>query len=225
MSNELITTQDGSHSLHSSIYKVDYHSKYGAMGESEHVFINAGLRYCYEKSKDQMLRIFEMGFGTGLNALMSLLEAEKESIEIEYYTIEKHPIKLSTALALNFSTVLNSSEHHQHFKRMHECPSRTEINLSPHFRFTKIIGDLLDEELPTGISIIYYDAFAPDSQPELWSETTLNKLFSILQIGGCLVTYCAKGSFKRALKSTGFIVESIPGPHGKREMTRATKPN
>jgi tRNA U34 5-methylaminomethyl-2-thiouridine-forming methyltransferase MnmC len=227
MTNELFLTQDGSHSLLSSEFGVSYHSKYGAIGESQHIFIDAGLDFYLNQHDMKPVRIFEMGFGTGLNALMTYKESLQKEIEkeikIDYHTIEKQPISSDTLSKLNYLSALEINEHSSAFEQMHKSPSREEVKLSEHFRFTKIIGNLKEEKLPQKVDVIYFDAFAPNSQPELWDDTIMHKLYSILNDNGILVTYCAKGSFKRTLKAVGFKLDSIPGPHGKREMTRAIK--
>lgn len=222
MSN-LILSQDGSHTIHSEQFGVSYHSKYGALQETQTVFINAGLKY-REAEGLKTIRILEMGFGTGLNALMTMMQANPE-IQINYHTIEAYPINEDQYKQLNYPTLLKlDSSSRNAFYEMHSCPSGTTIPLNDRFLFTKHLKKLEEFETSEMFDIIYYDAFAPTSQEELWTEDIMSKLYGMCNSKAVLVTYCAKGSFKRALKAAGFQVEGIDGPIGKREMTRAHKP-
>lgn len=222
MPNELFVSQDGSHSLISDKFGVSYHSKYGAIAESQHVFIEAGLKYQLNRGK-QTLKVLEMGFGTGLNALMTYQFTLNNTLKIDYHTFEKYPILLELSDELNYTEQLDANHLKQDFKKMHAASSISTISLTDKFKFTKYIEDILTAELPSSLDVIYYDAFAPNAQVELWEEGILSKLFQALSPQGILTTYCAKGSFKRAMKSVGFTLDSIPGPHGKREMTRGIK--
>ena len=154
MPHELLVTADGSHSLLSDQYDVTYHSKYGAIGETQHVFIDAGLSYIRELKENQSICIFEMGFGTGLNAFMSYLEAVKGDIHIDFHTIEKYPLELATVHTLNYDEELKAEAKKELFLNMHKVDSRERLALSDQFRFTKIIGDVLEEELPRGMDVI-----------------------------------------------------------------------
>ncbi|HMO38404.1 MAG TPA: tRNA (5-methylaminomethyl-2-thiouridine)(34)-methyltransferase MnmD [Saprospiraceae bacterium] len=223
MQDLIFETQDGSHSILSQQYGVSYHSKYGAVQESRHVFIEAGL---YHQTSEQKSRsVLEFGFGSGLNALLSLLEAERHGWHIQYETLEAYPISLEQVHQLNYPARLDATDFATAFRQMHTCPPNLWQSLSPHFTFRKLITHFENAELAANsFDIVYFDAFAPGAQPELWDTLTLGKAYTALRPGGILVTYCAKGSVKRTLKSLGFVVEALPGPPGKREMTRAFKP-
>ena len=224
-SNLIIETQDGSHSVFSEEYQVSYHSKYGAVQETQHVFIEAGL-YCKlpELTPGAGIRILEFGFGTGLNAYMTLLEAERRELDIHYVSLEAFPVTTAQARQLNYPACLEvDRKHSQFFLELHECDWEQEHRLTPHFVFRKHLGLFQDYIPAEKFDIIYYDAFAPGAQPELWEAAVLQKAYDALDEGGIIVTYCAKGAVKRTLKSLGFAIEALPGPPGKREMTRGRK--
>lgn len=217
---KIILSDDGSHTLFSEQFQVTYHSHHGSLQESNTIFINAGLRYLMEKGYES-IRIFEMGFGSGLNALLSYLFGKEEDIEINYTGIEAYPIDLETAQKLNYVEILGlDTKSKKVFEDMHRLASFAEAS----FQFNKIIDRIEDTSIQTQFDVVFYDAFSPDSQANLWEEELMSKMYDALNPGGILVTYCAKGAFKRALKSCGFIVEALPGPKGKREITRAIKP-
>lgn len=219
--SEIIETADGSHSLLSDKFGVTYHSKHGAVQESQHVFIEAGL---YPKAANtKKLSILEIGFGSGLNVFMTYLEAQKMGLEIEMVTYEIYPIALTAAQNLNYPAILNAKNEEAIFEKMHACEWGNFTELSSFFRFKKLQKDFLTIQDKAKFDIIYFDAFAPNAQPELWEETLLQKMYDSLKKEGVLTTYCAKGVVKRTLKSVGFEIEAIPGPPGKREMTRAWK--
>ncbi len=219
--NKIIATEDGSHTLQSGQFDVTYHSIHGAIQETETVFIQAALAYQSQFLND--IRILEIGFGTGLNALMTCLEADERQLNIEYVGVEAYPIKSAMVTQLNYPKLLNALEYQAHFEQMHQAVNQT-VAVTPNFNFQLRVDlfEALDYE--AAFDIIYYDAFAPNAQPELWEEAQLQKMYKALKAGGVLTTYCAKGAFKRLLKSIGFELHSLPGPKGKREMTRAVKP-
>ncbi len=222
----LLTTGDGSHSLISQPFGVPYHSYHGAVQESRHVFLDAGLWDCLGEGPQQ-LRILEMGFGTGLNALLTRQVASHfPCTAIHYYACERFPLPCATAANLNYPELLDLPK--ADFLALHDAPWAQAVVLDPNFQLWKWEGDFLaglPKAWPLGrMDLIYYDAFAPISQPELWTPEALTICFSALAPGGILVTYCAKGDFKRNLKSVGFTVEGLPGPPGKREMVRARRP-
>lgn len=221
--NELILTADGSHTLISKQLGVTYHSIHGAIQESNHVFIQAGLKLISDSKKQ--INILEMGFGTGLNALLTYHFAESNLLNIHYTTIEAYPIQFDMYNSLNYCNLLGKSNLQSSFKLMHESDWNTDILIQSNFILHKINKKLQDLQLiDNQYELIYFDAFSPNEQPELWEPEIFTKLFNYTKSNGILVTYCAKGLFKRTLKSCGFIVESIEGPPGKREMVRATKP-
>ncbi|NNF32900.1 MAG: tRNA (5-methylaminomethyl-2-thiouridine)(34)-methyltransferase MnmD [Saprospiraceae bacterium] len=222
MSDQKVISEDGFHTISSSAYGVTYHSIYGALNESITVFLSAGLQFQILKGKKK-ISIFEMGLGTGLNALLTLIDTADTDIHIDYTAIELHPLKWQDASELNYINELNGQQWKPSFQSMHTCPADQYVDLTSSFRFRKYHGDLLTTDIEGRYDVIYYDAFAPTAQEELWTSAVMEKMYNMLHQGGVLVTYCAKGSFKRALKSVGFKVEALPGPPGKREMTRAHK--
>ena len=223
--NQLITSEDGSHTLVSDRFGVSYHSTHGALQESITVFLAAGLHYARHNFLSK-IKILEMGFGTGLNALLTQIEAEKYKRSISYNTIEAYPISLKEALSLNYIDILNGDETFRNsFEFMHTSKSLEQLQLSQYFSFKKHLCKIQDLEPDEKYNVVYYDAFAPTTQPELWDEPMMKRIYDLLEDQAVFVSYCAKGSFKRALKAAGFIVEPLPGPPGKREMTRAIKSN
>ncbi len=217
----LIETQDGSHSVLSHRFGVTYHSKYGAIQESRHVFIEAGLFPKLILQRE--LAVLELGFGTGLNALLTLLEAERLERHIFYQTIEAFPLSQEQAAQLNYPEQLELPASRPWLTEMHAAPSDKLLRPTPHFQFRKTIGRFEELDLQNAFDVAYFDAFAPETQPELWTEEVLGRVYRALRPQGILVTYCATGAVKRTLKSLGFQIERIPGPPGKREMTRAVK--
>lgn len=218
---KLFTTEDGSHSLYSEEYDVSYHSKFGAVQETQHVFIEAGLRYKAVLDKD--LKILDIGFGTGLNAFMTILEAEKRGLKVEYVGVEAYPVSMETAEQLNYSEQAGQPEMQEVFLNLHKSPWGEKIELTKYFTATKLQKKFEELAFEEEFDLIYFDAFAPQAQPELWEEPIMLSMWNALKKGGTLVTYCAKGDVKRTLKGIGFEVEKLPGPPGKREMTRANK--
>ena len=215
----LIETQDGSHSILSERFGVTYHSKYGAIQESQHVFLKSGLGLVLPKRDS--IRIFEMGFGSGLNAYLSLLTAEKAQKSISYEAVEAYPIGIEEARKLNYADQLN--EDAAQLLALHQAEWGKEEQITAHFNLLKWKQPLEEASLRGGYDVVYYDAFAPRTQPELWEREPFQRLYDAMNSDGVLVTYCAKGVFKRTLKDIGFEVEGLPGPPGKREMTRAFK--
>lgn len=218
---DIFETGDGSHSVFSNQFGVSYHSKHGAIQETKHVFINAGLHY--KSPTQKTIHVLGIGFGTGLNAFMTFLEAESKDLTIHYTAVEAFPIGIEMANTLNYIERLNASAHKTIFETMHTCAPDQSIQLSKHFHFTRreihfqALNDL------NAFDVIYFDAFAPTAQPELWEADLLTIMYNALKMNGALVTYCAKGVVKRTLKAIGFTVEALQGPPGKREMTRALK--
>ncbi|SJZ57706.1 tRNA 5-methylaminomethyl-2-thiouridine biosynthesis bifunctional protein MnmC [Porphyromonas crevioricanis] len=229
----LVTTEDGSPTLYRRENKEYYHSIHGAVTESTHIFIEAGLKYhvaklgpgCFFCSR-QPLRLFELGFGTGLNALLTLAEAEKLRQRLIYYSIELHPIEVDIYEQLEYE--LPHSDKllmRDYLREMHRAPWDEPIALTPYFTLHKIEGDVLRRKLPDDIDIFYMDAFSPESQSELWTLDLFKRLQQIANPGATLTTYCAKGDVRRTLLEVGFSVEKLPGPPGKRHILRATKLN
>jgi len=221
MRSEIKITDDGSSTLYVPEINEHYHSTYGAVQESMHVFIKMGLR---EIKKDK-IRIFELGFGTGLNALLSFLML-KDLKSIEYYGLELFPLDWQVIEKLNFDKYLDLTKNQKNiFKKMHDSSWEKKVQLSPDFMVKKIKADITDYDFQSSFDLFYFDAFAPKIQPELWKEKIFRKLYHAMNNNGILVTYCAKGEVRRNLQNAGFITERLPGPPGKREILRAVKRN
>ena len=221
---KIIRTEDNSHTLYHQELNETYHSFHGAIQESKHVFIAKGLEYFLSANSTHKAHIFEVGFGTGLNALLSYLYALNGKVELEYDTIEAYPLQKEVYEALNYPLELNDENAPHIFKEIHKCEWGRKVTLDKFFHLMKIHGKL-DEWNDSGhYDVIFYDAFAPSKQPEMWSKELMAKMFEALRPNGVLVTYCAKGQLKRDLKEVGFRVETLDGPPGKKEMVRALKP-
>ncbi len=216
--SELFLTEDGSHSIYSNIYKVPYHSRHGAIVETNTVFIDAGLK---PKMSQDIIGILDIGFGTGLNALMTLLHLQDSETQIYYEAIEAHPISIEVAKQFNYSTQLSIDQ--SIFLQLHELDWDIKHKLNDTFDFKKQLNTFENFKTDHKFDIIYFDAFAPSVQPDLWETGLLSKMYDLLNSDGVLATYCAQGQFKRNLKAVGFSIEPLPGPPGKREMTRARK--
>ncbi len=215
-------TADGSVTIAIPELKVTYHSKHGAIQESDHVFIEAGLKPLLHSQPT--IHIFEMGFGTGLNALLTLAEAESQQQKIHYQSVEAFPLEATIIAQLNYCQQLQQPTLQPIFEQLHTAPWNQSINITPWFTFQKDHTTLFNFSTIQLVNLIYYDAFAPNAQPELWTVDAFTQLFNMLMPEGVLVTYCSKGDVRRAMQAAGFTVEKIPGPPGKREMVRARKP-
>jgi tRNA U34 5-methylaminomethyl-2-thiouridine-forming methyltransferase MnmC len=206
-------TADGSNTLYLPELDEHYHSIKGALTESMHIFIHLGLNH----SKAIEPNILEIGFGTGLNAFLTLKAAKKEKRKINYTSIELYPLSLELIKELNYSSDTL-------FYKLHQCEWNKEQIIDPYFTLYKIEGDYTNYTFSNKYDIIYFDAFAPDKQPEMWNPQLFNTLYSIMNKNGILTTYCSKGVVRRMLQSAGFTVERLQGPvNGKREVLRATK--
>ena len=217
MNLEVIKTSDGSQTLYLKDKDETYHSRHGAIQESRHVFIEAGLKPLIESGKKE-IRILEVGFGTGLNALLTFLEAEKYRIPLRYTSLEAFPVSDEIVSQLDYGSTLNSNDF---FQKMHALSWNEDHSLSEFFSLKKIQSKLEDFNTDEKFDLIYFDAFAPRVQPELWTEEIFRKMYELTGSGGVLVTYCSKGDVRRAMIAAGFQVEKLPGPPGKREMLRA----
>ena len=218
-----VITKDGSHTISVPDMNVTYHSVHGAIQESEHVFIKAGILDSGIFDYTGVHQVLEIGFGTGLNALLTLIEADKHKNRIYYTAIEPFPLDESIIMQLNYCEQLNLPHYQRLFEKMHQCDWEEMYEITEHFRLTKHKTSLQEFSTGESFSLIYFDAFAPNAQPELWTETVFEKLYNLLLPEGILVTYCSKGTVQRAMKAAGFTIEKIPGPPGKREMIRAVK--
>ncbi len=218
-------TDDGSTSLALLNVKEQYHSTFGAIQEAQFVYIKNGLIYKFNSlSKNNTLNVLEIGFGTGLNAFLTFLESQKHNININYVGIEAFPLEAEEVSQLNYVAQLEAQNHAHVFENFHRINPKTPTQITSHFKLTLNDNLLQKFEDSNQFDLIYFDAFGPDVQPELWAETIFYKMFAALKSQGVLVTYSAKGSVRRSMQSVGFRVERLPGPPGKREMLRATKP-
>ena len=221
---ELIITKDGSVSVAIPEMQVTYHSVHGAIQESMHVFIRAGLRHSGLLDYVGVHHVLEIGLGTGLNALLTLLEADQARNRIYYTALEAYPLEENIIPSLNYCGALGKPEYQERFDKIHQSGWEEMVEISPYMRLIKHAGRLQDFDTGEQYHLVYFDAFAPKAQPELWTTAIFQKIFRWLLPGGILVTYCSKGDVRRALLAAGFSVEKIPGPPGKREMLRARKP-
>jgi len=223
MQLEIRQTKDGSNTLYVPALNEHYHSVHGAWQESQHVFIKHGLEHVLAAKKD--LKILEVGFGTGLNAILTFPFALARQAVIQYDTLEKFPLTEDVIAQLQYQKLILNPELYEVFLQMHSAPWNTPVELIPQFTLQKMHETLEAFAPPAAYyDVVYFDAFAPDKQPELWTDQLFAKLCKATRPGGVLVTYCAKGAFKRSLRAAGFAVEALPGPPGKREMTRGTRP-
>lgn len=221
MHRQPIITKDGSHTISIPEMNVTYHSHHGAIQESMHVFIDAGLKHITTHLQKSDITIFEMGFGTGLNALLSFIEAERNQLKIHYTAVELFPLHEEEINVLNYCEQLRRNDLEPVFHQLHQCEWEKDVVITPFFTLYKKKIDLINLSISQPVNLVYYDAFAPAAQPELWTKEIFEKLITILAPDGILVTYCSKGDVRRAMQAAGFNVEKIPGPPGKREMVRA----
>ena len=221
MQRKIITTEDGSKTLFIPEMDEQYHSVNGALTESEYVYLDKGYRH--NQSTEPV--ILEIGFGTGLNALLTAIEAEDKKFKTTYISLEKYPIEPTEIEQLNYG-ILISEQAEKLFSALHNSEWNQKTKISPYFDLLKLQTDLTQfsfENIPT-VDVIYFDAFGPDKQPEMWNEEIFRKLFSISNANANLVTYSAKGEIRRRMERSGYISERLPGPPGKRQMLRATRP-
>lgn len=218
MKIEIKLTEDNSHTLFVTDLNETYHSKHGAIQEANHVFIGAGLKYF----KKESLTVLEVGFGTGLNTLLTNIYAENNTIYIDYTGVEFYPLENRIIEQLNYVGLIKNATVEQ-FSNIHNLKWNKSSQLSKYFNLTKINQSIEALEDVNKYDVVFFDAFGPEVQPGMWSKFIFEKIYGSLKEMGIMVTYCAKGSVKRTLKEVGFIVENLPGPPGKREMTRAIK--
>ena len=213
-------TADGSRTLFVPELNEHYHSVKGALTESKHIFIKMGFKH----SKVLNPAILEIGFGTGLNAFLTLLEAGRTKRKVRYTGIELYPLKEETLKSLDYPEII-CPEHSEDYDRLHSISWEKEETITAYFTLRKIENDFTRYVFPENcFDIIYFDAFAPEKQPEMWTQALFDSLYKSLRIDGILTTYCAKGIVRRMLQTAGFVVERLPGPPGgKREILRATK--
>ncbi len=212
---------DGSHTLFVPALDEHYHSTRGAVQEAMHVYLQAGLQRC-DKQEVQLL---EIGFGTGLNAFLTLLDTEASGKTIHYTALEKYPIGIEQARELNYSDIIAPS-HAEEFTRLHEAAWNEWAAITPSFKLNKRKHDVTRPEVfpsDTLFDVIYFDAFGPEKQPDMWTRDIFERIHAQSWEGAVLTTYCAKGSVRRMLQEIGYRVERLPGPPGKREMLHAIK--
>ncbi len=222
---ELQATEDGSLTLYTPRFGEHYHSTHGAVQESRHIYTGLALEgrlATWHQDKERPLRLFEVGLGTGLNALLTALIANKEQIPIHYTSIEKYPLPKEIFHHLSYEDVIGEGSD-ELLRRLHESPWGEDVSITPFFTLHKVLGDLTDYTFPQALDVVYYDAFSPEAQPELWEEKLFLSLYDAMNCQATLATYCAKGVVRRALQQAGFSVERLPGPPGKREVLRAMK--
>jgi len=215
----IVRTSDNSKTVYSEQFGEHYHSSFGAKTESDHIFIEAGLEYISKEKSS--INILEMGFGTGLNALLTYKYAAENSLKINYTSVEAYPLKPEEIKLLNYTDLLDIDS--DIFEKLH-LSEENQVIIDKDFSFELIrkkfeIVNLIEYHF----DLVYYDAFSPDAQPELWTKDIFNKVFKAMRTGGVLTTYSCKGLVKRNLKSAGFSIEKLPGPPGKREFLRAFK--
>ncbi len=217
----LVFSKDGSHTLLNTSLNETYHSRNGALQEALHVYIKNGLLVFKELEK---IVVLEVGFGTGLNALLTWNKSEELKLKVEYHTLEPFPINSEFVPQLNYPSLLEEVESNERFKRLHDAAWEEEVVLSDFFNIYKY-KSTLEEKIfsPNTFNVCYFDAFAPNHQEDVWREENFKKVFDSLVEGGILTTYCAQSVFKRALRTVGFNVEALEGPKWKKEMTWGRK--
>ncbi len=217
----LILSKDGSHTLFNSELNETYHSKNGALQESIHVYIEYGLLTFSDLSN---ITVLEVGFGTGLNALLTWNKAEELRLKVEYHTLEPFPISKEITDQLNYPSLMLEPKASERFKQIHAAAWEEKVELSPYFTMYKYKTTLEEKVLPVNtFNVCYFDAFAPNRQEEVWSGDNFKKIFNSLLEGGVLTTYCAQSAFKKTLNAAGFTVEAQKGPLYKKEMTWGRK--
>ncbi len=218
MDKKIIVTEDGSNTIFVPSLNEHYHSTHGAIQESMHVFIKSGLR---EVAKSE-ISIFELGFGTGLNAFLTAIESEKLMIKVNYSSIEKYPLDSRITASLNYSEFF-SHDRKTLFSKIHDCDWNQRVDISDNFNIIKIKADIKEYYPEDNYDLIFFDAFGPDKQADMWSNEIIYKIALSCNKGGLFITYSSRGELKRQLKACNFSVDHIPGPPGKREITRATR--
>lgn len=215
---QIITTSDGSTSIYVPLLDENYHSHHGAINEAIHVFINSALLHIPQKR----LSIFEVGYGTGLNALLTYKYGQEQQLSISYDSIEKYPLSPQEIAELNYVSEIDQKLQSA-FTKMHQSEYNVPVSISDNFDLTKIEADIKNYQFQKNYDLIYFDAFAPNKQPSMWNSDVFQNIFDHCNTGAIFTTYCAQGQVRRDLQSVGFNIERIPGPPGKREMLRATK--
>ncbi|HLV15028.1 MAG TPA: tRNA (5-methylaminomethyl-2-thiouridine)(34)-methyltransferase MnmD [Xanthomarina sp.] len=226
MERKIITTADGSKTIQLVGIDEQYHSIHGALQESQYVFIKQGLQYLIQNRSNNHgpISILEIGFGSGLNTMTTLVEAKKTQCLINYVGVEAFPISQDEVLALNYNSLFQDNEINLLYEKIHLVTWEKPVEITSYFTLEKQQKHFHKIEDKDKYNLIYFDAFGARVQPELWTESIFQIMFNSLKEEGILVTYSAKGSVRRAMQAVGFLVEKLPGPPGKREMLRASKP-
>lgn len=219
----IVDTEDGSQTIFSPTFNATYHSSHGALQESKHVFIEHGLE-CASTLFQEGIYVLEFGFGTGLNAYLTAVWSETNKVQVHYVGIEAFPLDLEIIDQMNYPCFEENNSGQSCFRDIHLSKWGTEEYILPYFSICKVKDDFSKFPSHLNYNLVYLDAFAPSVQPVFWENPFLEQVYDAMLPGGVLITYCAKGSFKRSLRSAGFVVEALPGPIGKREITRAIKP-
>ena len=218
MKRELRITEDGSHTLHIAELDEPYHSIHGAIQESLHVFLEHGFRTINKPS----IKILELGFGTGLNTLLTLSEANKRNISVHYHAVEKYPLEQEEYILLNYEDFIDGIQPGSLLK-LHEAPWGKDVLITEDFTLIKELSDIRTISTKGPYDLVYFDAFAPKKQAHLWTEEVFSNISRAVIPGGVLVTYTSMGSVRRTLISCGFDAFRVPGPPGKRHMLRASR--
>ena len=221
MELEIVHTKDGSNTIYSKQFDATFHSRHGALAESEHIFINHGLNYIHENGTNS-ISVLEVGYGTGLNAMLSLKYALENNVHVSYTGIEKHEFPKEMIKDLGYLNYFES-RHQSSILELINTPYDQKLSVMPNFTINKCLLDFNDMVWDKTFDVIYFDAFSPRHVPHMWTKPVFETLFNVMNPGGVLVTFCAQGQFKRDLKAAGFTVERLPGAPGKREMTRGVK--
>jgi len=219
---KLVITGDGSHTLYVQRLNEHYHSTYGAITESEQVYIRNGLDVLQDR---QHLTVFEVGLGTGLNALLTAMAVAERDLAVTYYALEKYPVDPDIIACLNYPDILarGNCDPGPLFSDIHRAPWNEFTMIRDRFRLHKIAGDIHDFTPGFNYDLLYFDAFAPGKQPDMWTEDIMRRLLHRLNPGGVFTTYCVKGAVRKLLKENGLKVLKVPGPPGKREILRGIK--
>lgn len=220
--NILTKTADGSNTLYNETIGEHYHSAHGALQESKHVFIDAGLKFGIDNNPDQEIRILEVGFGTGLNFILSFAHCEANKISLNYTGIEAFPITSDAIEETGYSEFV-APEIWQKFITKYDASLKNPQNLSSLCELTIAHTTLVDFKNKNLFDVLYYDAFSVQHQPEMWTNEIIAHACSFIKTGGIFISYAITGNLKRAVKACGFKIEKLPGAPGKREMLRAIK--
>lgn len=209
--------------IHLPEWDEQYHSKHGAIQEARHVFLKMGLHHWLENNSKRPVDILEIGFGTGLNAFLTLIESNRLDTEICYKGVEAYPVTALEIEKLNYPEAADAVSAEDQFLKLHAVPWEKSASITNKFSLHKNQLKFQEIDLFNQFDLVYFDAFGARVQPELWGKDIFNSMYKALRQHGVLVTYAAKGSVRRAMISAGFQVEKLPGPPGKREMLRAVK--